>query len=340
MSAPLVHVLVINWNGAAHLEACFGSLLASTHPNCRFVLVDNASIDDSVALVRDRFGADPRVEVLDCGANLGWSGGNNAGMRAALAAGADYILLLNNDTWTDPGAIAALVDRAEADPDIGALAPKLVLFDAPEILNSVGLCCSRIGAAWDLGIGAPDGPAWADTGDVLGVCGAGMFLRARALEATGLLPEDFGIYLDDLDLCLRVWNAGYRVARCPSAVIRHKFSATWGQDARARQKYYLNTRNRFYLMLRLFPAARAPETVLWVALGEGKAVGRALLDGAPWRAAAHLRAWGAALRYLPRARAARREFRARGIAACRFWNLIRRDRLFAEAPALPAPGKE
>lgn len=338
MSEPLVHVLIINWNGAAHLEACFESLLASTYPHCQFVLVDNASTDGSVEFVRARFGADPRVSVLECGGNLGWSGGNNVGLRAALAAGADYVLLLNNDTWTAPGAIAALVARAEADESIGALAPKLVLFDAPDVINSVGLCCSKIGAAWDLGIGQPDGPAWDDDGEVIGICGAGMFLRAAAVEQTGLLPEDFGIYLDDLDLCLRIWNADYRIAACPEAVIRHKFSATWGQDARAREKYFLNTRNRFYLMLRLFPVFGLPETLFWVAVGEAKALGRAALDGAWWRVRAHLRAWGSAVAYVPRGLAARRAHREAGLGACRFWHLIRRDRLFAEAVTLPTAG--
>ncbi len=156
MAQPLVHVLVINWNGLEHLEACYDSLVASTYERVEFVLVDNASEDGGVEFVRDQYGGDPRVTICECGDNLGWSRGNNVGIRRALEAGADYIFLLNNDTATDSRAIERLVEAAEADPEIGALAPKMVLFDQPHILNSVGMECSIIGACWDRGLGRVD----------------------------------------------------------------------------------------------------------------------------------------------------------------------------------------
>ena len=102
---PLVYVLVINWNGIEHLAECFDTLLAGTYPNTRFLLIDNASTDTSVAFVRERYGNDPRVEILELPENLGWSRGNNAGIAHAMAASADYIFLLNNDTATDADAI-------------------------------------------------------------------------------------------------------------------------------------------------------------------------------------------------------------------------------------------
>ena len=334
MKKPLVHVLVINWNGLEHLQACFSSLLAGTYENAAFVLVDNASEDDSIAYVQKHFGHDPRVQLCACERNLGWSGGNNRAMQAAMAAKADYVFLLNNDTAVAPDAIEKMVALAESDPTIGVVAPKMVLFDTPEILNSVGLTCSWVGGSWDIGVGRVDTPQWDRHEPVIGACGGACLIRTEALDKTGLLPEEFEIYLDDLDLCLRIWDAGYRILPCPEAVIRHKFSATWGQGAWARRKYYLNTRNRFRLILRNFPLRTFP--VVWptVAVGEIRATGRAILDHEWWRVAQHIRAWGATLTYLPQAIRARRKGAGRGI----FWPMIRRDRMFCPGVILPQKG--
>lgn len=336
MREPLVYVVVINWNGMAHLRECFDSLVAGSYGHARFVLADNASSDESVAFVRDTY-PDPRVEILECGGNLGWSRGNNLAMEGALAAGADYILLLNNDTVTAPDAVVRLVEAMEAEPALGALAPKLVLYDTPAVLNSVGLECSIIGACWDRGLGRADRPRWDAPVPVAGACGAGMMLRAEALRQVGLFPTDFDIYLDDLDLCLRLWAAGYRVATCPSAVIRHKFSATMGAGARGRHKYYLNTRNRWRLLVRNFPWRTWPQVAPRLAVGEGRAVGRALLDGEPWRAWCHVRA---AVSAVPYAAGRRRSAVSKGATqdASGFWPLVQRDPLFFPGTELPRFG--
>ena len=219
-SAPLVHVIVINWNGLEHLEACFDSLLASDYPAFQAVLTDNGSADGSVAFAREKWGDDPRFSALELGANLGWSGGNNAALRQAIAAGARYALLLNNDVRVAPDAISRAVARAESDPRIGAVALKMVLFGQPWILNSLGVAVSRAGVGWDIGAGRLDSMVTPPDA-APGACGGACLLRLEALEQVGLLPERFGIYLDDLDLCLRLWDAGWKVACCPDAVVEH-----------------------------------------------------------------------------------------------------------------------
>ncbi len=329
MSTPIVHVLIINWNGLEHLEACFSSLLASPYKEVRFVLVDNASTDGSAAFVRQKFGHDPRVEFVLLDKNLGWSGGNNAGMRRALEMGADYVLLLNNDTRVAADAIQRLVALAESEPETGALAPKLLMFDEPRFINSIGLVASTIGAAWDRCIGEVNGPKWDEHVPVIGVCGAGFFIRSEALRKTGLLPEDFGIYLDDLDLSMRLWNAGYTVLTCPESVIYHKFSATMGEGAQARRKYHLNTRNRARIVLRNFPREKFLSTFFDFALGETRAVGRAVLNREWWKAFVHLRTWYESLAYIPAALEERAARRHAGIHECKFWDLIvRRPQFF------------
>ena len=338
MNPPLVYVLVINWNGQEHLATCFDTLLQSSYPHARYVLVDNGSTDGSVAWFRGIYGADPRTEVLECGANLGWSGGNNVGLRAALEAGAEWILLLNNDTATPGDALEHLMACAEAHPGAGAIAPKMVMFNEPQILNSAGLECSLIGSCWDRGIGKLDGPRWDQQEPVLGVCGGAMLLRADALRMAGLLPEEFGIYLDDLDLCLRIREAGYEIVSCPKAVVRHKFSATLGTGAGARNKYFLNTRNRLWLLLRNWPVERMLQVLPLVLLGECKALGRAALDGEGWKFFAHCRAWAQAAGYIPDALAERRRRRRAGLKRGAFWNLLKRDRLFCAGLLLPVDG--
>ena len=338
MRESLLHVLVINWNGREHLRDCFDSLVASPCENTRFVLVDNGSSDGSVAFVREHYGHDRRVEFLELPENLGWSGGNNAGMRRALEAGADYVFLLNNDTRVAPDVFDKTVALAEASPAIGVVAPKMVLFDQPFVVNSVGLQCSRAGASWDIGAGRLDGPEWTGTEPVIGACGGACLIRADVLKKVGLLPEAFVIYLDDLDLCLRAWDAGYEVRPCPDAVVEHKFSASMGEGDRARHKYFLATRNRFLVLLRNFPWLRLAQCLPWIVLAEAKSVGRAALDGLWWRIGAHARTWAHTLRSLPGTLRYRRERRMRGLSMGRFWPMIHRERLFCPGVELPVDG--
>ncbi|MFA6243381.1 MAG: glycosyltransferase family 2 protein, partial [Candidatus Hydrogenedentales bacterium] len=338
MTQPLVHVLVINWNGIEHLNDCFTSLLACDYPNVRIVLLDNGSTDDSVKFVLDKFGVDPRVEIVELGANLGWSPGNNAGIERAIAAHADYVFLLNNDTWTAPDAVTKLVEFAEAHPKVGAVAPKMLMFNQPHLLNSVGVACSIVGVGWDEGLGRIDGPRWNESKPVLGVCGGAMFLRCSALRKAGLLPIDFEIYLADLDLCLRIWSAGFEARNCPAAVVRHKFSATMGQGARARHKYYLNTRNRLRLILRNFPVSQFPSVAFAYAMSECRAVGRAALSREWWRIAAHLRSWADALAYVGEAMKGRKALRRIGSNPNRFWPMLQRRQLFFPGTEFPEDG--
>lgn len=338
MTEPLVYVLVINWNGVEHLDECFETLLAGTYQNARFLLVDNASEDGSVAFVREKFGSDPRVEILELERNLGWSGGNNAGMGRALESKAEYVLLLNNDTAIAPDAIGQMVAACLSDPDVGALAPKILLYENPQLLNSMGLEATDVGTAWDRGIGRLDGERWGSVEPVVGVCGAAFFLRVETLRKTGLLPTDFEIYLDDLDLSLRVWNAGYRIVTCPKAVVRHKFSSTMGEGRRARRKYYLNTRNRMRLIQRNYPVSRIPSILAHYAGAECRAVVRAMLDRELWRVGAHARSWFDALRYIPEGLRERRRRKESGLHECRFWDFIRSDLRFFPGVPFPVDG--
>lgn len=335
MDLPLVHVLVINWNGRDHLDECFRSLLRTAYKNCEFVLLDNASADGSVEFVQANFGSDPRVAIVELGANLGWSRANNKGIERALESRADYVFLLNNDTATSRDSITALVETMESDPTIGALSPKLVLYDHPQLLNSIGLDATLTGSSWDIGLGRLDAPRWNEPRDVLGVCGAAMMIRTAVLQRTGLLPIDFDIYYDDLDLCLRIWDAGYRIRYCPDAVVRHKFSATMGSGQRLRLKYYLNNRNRLRMILRNYPLFEFARVAWRYILGECRAIGRSLFDRELWKIVAHVRSWFAGIAYIPSSIRERFSRKSRGLTPGSFWNMIRTDLDFFSGIELP-----
>jgi GT2 family glycosyltransferase len=337
MEQPLVYALVINWNGMDHVHVCFDTLLQSSYARLRVVLLDNASTDGSAEYVEQTFGADQRMEVWRLGGNLGWGGGNNEGIRRALDAGADFVFLLNNDTWTDPDCVARLVELASATPDAGALAPKMLLFDTPSVVNSIGVALSYVGAAWDIGAGRADGEAYAEVRDVAAVCGGAMFLRASTLRRAGLLDERFGIYYDDVDLCLRIWQQGERCITCPEARVGHKFSASFSGTQGRDRKQFLTERNRLRCLLLNFPLSTFLRYLPAIKLGELRALGSALRKGEWWRVKAQWRAWMQLQTQWPEILRMRRG-RFSAVYRKRLGSLLTRDRMFCPAVVLPCQG--
>jgi len=119
---PSVAIIVLNWNGRDDTIACMYSLQKLTYKRYQLIVVDNGSSDDSVSAIRAEF---PSVHVIETGANLGFAEGNNVGIRHALDQGANYVLLLNNDTEVDEHLVDALVDAAESNADGGIFGPKI-----------------------------------------------------------------------------------------------------------------------------------------------------------------------------------------------------------------------
>ena len=113
--APQVTVIIVNWNGRQHLADCLPSLLATRYPNFRIMVLDNGSTDGSLAWLQETF---PSVESVALGRNLGFAAANNAGIRIALAASMDYVVLLNNDTRVELDWLDELISVSETDPSI------------------------------------------------------------------------------------------------------------------------------------------------------------------------------------------------------------------------------
>ncbi|HEX7976348.1 MAG TPA: glycosyltransferase family 2 protein, partial [Anaerolineales bacterium] len=128
---PKVFFVILNWNQGAMTLDCLRSLQSLTYPNYQVVLVDNGSTDGSPDLIRAQF---PDCILIESKENLGYSEGNNLGIRCAIDQGAAYLMLLNNDTLVDPEMLTRLVRAAEADPQIGIAGPTMFYADPPDML--------------------------------------------------------------------------------------------------------------------------------------------------------------------------------------------------------------
>ncbi|HUS16144.1 MAG TPA: glycosyltransferase family 2 protein [Chloroflexia bacterium] len=215
---PKVIIIVVSWNSRTDTLECLASLETLTHTNYQVILVDNASSDGVVPAVRALY---PATHIIEHSRNLGFVGGNNAGIRYALAHGARYILLLNDDATVTPSAVECLVRAAECNPAVGMACPTLVSAVHPS-REYVGSAIHWPEAAvWDIER-SPDGlPAILETDYAPGCA---LLVRSDVVRRIGLLDPLYFAYLEDVDWSLRCKRAGYRVVAVPGARVLHKGS--------------------------------------------------------------------------------------------------------------------
>jgi len=229
MSQPLVALIVLTWNQRDLTLDCLDSLAALDYPAQRLeiIVVDNGSTDGTAQAVRERY---PTVTVLETGENLGFAGGNNVGLRRALQGEAEYVMLLNNDTVVQPDFASQLVAVAESDRSIGIVGPKMYFADPPDMIFAAGsLVLWDQGRLHHRGIWQREsevGPLYAEAAeDVDFVVGCGVLFRREVVEQVGLLDLRYYLNYEDVDVCIRAHQAGYRVRYTPRAVLYHKVHA-------------------------------------------------------------------------------------------------------------------
>jgi GT2 family glycosyltransferase len=245
-AAPSIAVIVLTWNGRDLTLDCLRSLEAVSTPNVRILVVDNASTDGTASAVRERYG--PRVDVLENGTNLGFAAGNNAGIRKALADGADLILLLNNDTIVDPSFLDQMTRALESSPDVGIAGPKIYFAQPPDQLWFAGGEISMWrGTARHIGIREIDHGQYDTARDVDYVSGCALLARREVFERAGLLDPAYRAYFEDADLCVRAARAGLRIRYVPAAKVWHRISAsTGGQLSRRKAMRKFASARRFF----------------------------------------------------------------------------------------------
>lgn len=268
---PLVSVLVLNYNGKRFLDDCFNSLVRQTYSNAEIIMIDNKSTDDSVDYIRQRF---PNVIIFQNGVNGGFSLAYNNSFKLAKGK---YFVILNNDVAVDPGWLEPLVEMAESRPEIGALQPKLVSMTEPgkfEYAGASGGYLDRFGFAFARGRvfykieddhGQYDEPA-----RVFWTTGAAMFVRAEALQYSGLLDVDFVHHFEEIDLCYRLNLAGYELWAVPQSKVMHYGGGVITYDSY--KKIYWNHRNSVFMMLKCLEGKNLFPVIFQ----------RFLLDGIAW----------------------------------------------------------
>lgn len=289
-----VAIFLLNWRGADDTIAAIESLLKSTYGDFQILVCDNASNDGSMEKFLAWAARNPGVAAqgaiksssseeqiqsqlqnkivwVETGANLGFAGGNNVGIRLAMQYGDfKYFWLLNNDCEVHAGALDALVVRMEAESDIGICGAFIHYFDPAHVQACAGAVYNPwTGRARYVGHQAPRGVSL-DRAEVESridyVCGASMFVRREYIERIGLMAEDYFLYFEELDWAER-GRSQFRLGYAPDAIVFHKEGASIGSNSDTRKTSHLADfylfRNRLRFTWRHHPLAFP---VVWLTL--------------------------------------------------------------------------
>jgi len=241
---PLVTVVVVTLNNLNLLRNCLRSLYAQDYAAMEIVVVDNGSDDDIAGMVSAEF---PKVRMIRLDKNHGFAGGNNRGIEMAQG---EYVALINNDAVASPTWLRSLVETAESDSKIGAVASIVIDGNRPEVLDSCGVGIGLDGMSRQAMREMPV-PELIQPQEVLLFSGCACLLRMKALIAVGLFDEDFFAYCEDTDLGLRMRRAGWKIVVAPNAYVEHYYSMTGGKFSL--QKVYWVERNHFWVAVKNFP---------------------------------------------------------------------------------------
>jgi hypothetical protein len=225
-------IVVLNWNRKDDTLACLDSLAKAELGGATVWVVDNGSRDGSVAAVRDRH---PWVRVIELAANEGFAGGNNAGIRAALEAGARGVYLLNNDTVVAADFLHPLLWILHDHDRVGAISSLALRADRPDLIDAAFLdIYFGHGIVWHYGVNALPGEGFDQPREIDAGIGCGMLFSAEALRDVGLLDEAYFAYHEEVDWCFRARQAGYRIFYQPFSRIWHHGSRSTEVQRRAR----------------------------------------------------------------------------------------------------------
>jgi GT2 family glycosyltransferase len=262
---PLVCAVVLNWNGGQRVADCVRSVLQCAYGNLRVIVVDNASTDDSAACLREEF---PRAELILNEVNAGFAGGSNLGIRRALAEGAEFVLLLNNDLILDKSLVSELV-AAAAGHDAGLAVPKIFYQASPRRIWSAGAVQRRFPPRITMiGLRQEDGPRYSVERTVDCAVGCAVLVRAGVFQGAGLLDECYFMYFEDYDFSLRARNAGYKIVFAPKAMAWHAVAASTGDNSGRMWSLWARSLPRFYLKNYRWPVASLASVAAWIAIRE------------------------------------------------------------------------
>jgi GT2 family glycosyltransferase len=277
-------VVIPTSRGGADLEACLASLSAQGYPGLDVVVVDNASPAGSIPSFEG-------TRLLRNEENLGFVGASNQGMAAARG---EFVLLLNDDTTVEPGALQALAGALERRPSWGACQAKLLLMESPERLDTAGSFLTSTGFLVHRGAFEPE-DRFTATDEVFAAKGAALLIRRTALDEVGVFDPEYFAYFEETDLCWRLWLGGWEVGFAADARVLHKLGGTASALSPAFVQFH-SFKNRIRTLLKDLGVARLAWMVpyhlvlciclaCWYTLRGRPAVGLAILRAIGWNAA-------------------------------------------------------
>lgn len=222
----MIDIIIPNYNGIELIPICLDALRRQTRRDFQITVVDDASTDESIALIRQQY---PEVRLIELRHNSGLAKAIN---HAISQTHAEYVVLLNNDTEADEHWLAELVGALEQHPQYAFAASKLRLYDRRDVLHSAGDGYRIDGVPFNRGVWEVDHGQYDRSAEVFGPCAGAAAYRRSALEAIAInervFDEDLFMYCEDVDLNIRAQLAGYRTIFVPTAIVYHKLSATGG----------------------------------------------------------------------------------------------------------------
>ncbi|MGM0545189.1 MAG: glycosyltransferase family 2 protein [Bacteroidota bacterium] len=244
---PFFSIIIVSWNALHHLKKYFPSVAATEYPDFEIILADNASTDGSKQWIREHY---PEVKIAEFDKNYGYCGGNN---RAVPYAKGDILLFLNNDVRVEPDWLHGLAMCFNKSPEIAAVQPKMLSDEQPDFFEYAGaaggfldqfgypFCRGRIFDTVERDENQYDFPT-----DILWASGAALAIRKEQFKKVGPFDEDFEFHMEEIDLCWRLWNMGYRVRYCPDSTIYHLGGGSLPMDSP--RKVYYNYRNNLRMI--------------------------------------------------------------------------------------------
>jgi GT2 family glycosyltransferase len=241
--------VVVNWNRASDTVECLHSLRKGGIKDNRIILIDNGSSDDSLTRIAAEC---PEVELHRMDSNLGYAKGANVGMRLALEQQPDFILFLNNDAVIGERCPAKLIEAFQRHPECGIAGPKILYYQNNNIWFAGGSYNHILGYSKHPGMDRPDDGDGLE-GPVDFITGCALMVRRELIERIGNFDEDFNMYAEDIEYCLRARDSRSMSLFVPSAMVRHKVSSTSGipgSNVMTPRRSYYFARNMILLVLK------------------------------------------------------------------------------------------
>ena len=234
-----VAIILVNYNGQQYNEACISSILNSNYNNYEIIVVDNASSDDSINILKEKFNNNIKIIMSD--KNLGFSGANNLGIKYALDNEFDYVMLLNNDTVIAENMIKVMI---EASSNNLVVSPKIYYYDNKNVIWSSGGSINwRKGLPIQYGINEIDNNENNKKKSIDFATGCCILIPINIIKKVGSMSEEYFLYYEDTDYCVRIIRNGFEIIYEPKAVMYHKVSASTGGE-KSKMYWYYMVRNR------------------------------------------------------------------------------------------------